>query len=80
MRIAGAFPQRNPPLHIVIRYVVSRMYELCALHRDPLLRRSATRLEQLRDSEGPPPLDVPKKVMDIGRGAMTVLWDNVVVI
>jgi len=37
------------------------------LQREPSLRTSATRLEQLRDCEGPPPLDVPRKVMDIAR-------------
>lgn len=40
------------------------------LHRDPSPSRSAIREEQLRDSEGPPPEDVPKKVMDMGKGAI----------
>lgn len=42
----------------------------CVLHRDPSPRTSATRDEQLRDSDGPPPEDVPRKVTDIGMGAM----------
>lgn len=30
-------------------------------------------LEQLRDSMGPPPLDVPRNVTDIGCGMMNAL-------
>lgn len=40
------------------------------LHRDPSPSTSATSEEQLRDSEGPPPEDVPKKVTDMGKGAI----------
>lgn len=40
------------------------------LHRDPSPSTSATREEQLRDSEGPPPEDVPRKVTDMGKGAI----------
>ncbi|KAF7984060.1 hypothetical protein HWV62_17603 [Athelia sp. TMB] len=46
------------------------------LHRDPSLSMSATREEQLRDSDGPPPEDVPRKVMDIGRGAIARLCSS----
>ena len=41
-----------------------------SLHKDPSPNVSITRLEQLRDSIGPPPLEVPRNVTDIVFGIL----------
>ena len=41
-----------------------------SLHKDPSPNVSITRLEQLRDSIGPPPLEVPRNVTDIMFGIL----------
>lgn len=63
-QIDEVFPRHSPPL-IQIRVNSGDMCS-CALHKDPFPRTSAIRLEQLRESEGPPPLEVPRKVTSIG--------------
>jgi hypothetical protein len=47
-----------------------RMDGRYSLHRSPLPSASTRRLLQLRDSEGPPPLEVPRKKTDMVGGAM----------
>ena len=55
----GAF---SPVYHWYRSTTIPEQSEGKILHREPSPTTSSTREEQLRDSEGPPPEEVPKKV------------------